>query len=47
MELLTKEQKDSYENAKGFYICKEKFKNKQLKDRKYRKVRDHCHYTCK
>ena len=29
------------------YICKEKFENKYLKDKKYRKVRDHCHYTWK
>ena len=29
------------------YICKEKFENKYLKDKKYRKVRDHCHYTGK
>ena len=34
-----------YENAKICYICKEKFGNKHLKDKKYRKVRDHCHYT--
>ena len=27
------------------YIYKEKFENKYLKDKKYRKVRDHCHYT--
>ena len=27
---------ESHENAKICYICKEKF---------YRKVRDHCHYT--
>ena len=39
MKLLTKEQQESYENAKICYICKEKFENK------YRKVRDHCHYT--
>ena len=26
-------------------VCKEKFENKNLKDEKYRKVRDHCHYT--
>ena len=25
--------------------CKEKFKNKYLRDKKYGKVRDHCHYT--
>ena len=45
MKLLTKEQKESYEKAKICYICKEKFENKCLKDKKYRKVRDHCHYT--
>ena len=27
------------------YICKENFDNKYLKDKKYCKVRDHCHYT--
>ena len=43
MKLLTKEQQESYENAKICYICKEKFENKYLKDKKYR--RDHCHYT--
>ena len=45
MKLLTKEQQESYENAKICYICKEKFENKYLKDKKYRKVRDHCHYA--
>ena len=45
MKLLTKEQQESYENAKIFYICKEKIENKYVKDKKYRKVRDHCHYT--
>ena len=45
MKLLTKEQKESYENAKISYVCKEKFENKYLKDKKYRKVGDHCHYT--
>ena len=45
MELLTKEQQESYENSKIYYICKEKFENKCLKDKKYRDVRDHCHYT--
>ena len=34
-----------YGNAKICYIRKEKFGNKHLKDKKYRKVRDHCHYT--
>ena len=45
MQLLTKEQQESYENSKICYICKEKFQTKYLKDKKYRKVRDHCHYT--
>ena len=45
LKLLTEEQQESCENAKICYICKEKFENKYLKDKKYRKVRDHCHYT--
>ena len=45
MKLLTKEQQESYENAKTCYICKDNFENKYLKDKKYRKVRDHCYYT--
>ena len=45
MKFLTKEQQESYENAKICYICKEKLENKYLKDKKYRKVRDNCHYT--
>ena len=44
-KLLTKKQQESYENAKICYTRKEKFENKYLKDKKYRKVRDHCHYT--
>ena len=42
LKLLNKEQQKSYENAKICYICKEKFQNKYVKDKKYRKVRDHC-----
>ena len=45
MKLLAKEQQEPYENAKICYICKEKIQNKYLKDKKYGKVRDHCHYT--
>ena len=45
MKLLTKEQQESYENAKLCYICKEIFKDRYVKDKKYCKVRDHCHYT--
>ena len=43
MKILTNEQEESYENAKVCYICREKFVNKYLKDKKYPKVRDHCH----
>ena len=45
MKLLRKEQHESYENAKTCYICKKKLENKYLKDKKYRDVKDHCHYT--
>ena len=45
MKLLTKEQQKSYENTKICYICKVKFENKYLEDKKYPKVRHHCHYT--
>ena len=41
MDFLTKEKQESYENANICYICKEKFENKYLKDKKHRKVRDH------
>ena len=27
------------------YICKEKFENKYVKDKKHSKVRDQCYYT--
>ena len=45
MKLLTKEQQESHENVQICYICKERFENKYLKDKKYCKFRDHCHYT--
>ena len=38
MKLLTKEQQESYGNANICYICKGKFENKYLKNKKYRKV---------
>ena len=47
MNLLTKEQQESYCNAKICYLFKEKFEYKYLKDKKYCKVRDHCHYIGK
>ena len=45
MKLLTKEQQESYKNEKTCQNCKEKLENKYLKDKKYGKVRGHCHYT--
>ena len=27
------------------YFCEKKIENKCLKDKKYGKVKDHCHYT--
>ena len=45
MKFLTKEQQESYENAKISYICKGNFENRYLKDKKYCKVRDHHHDT--
>ena len=44
MQLLTKEQQESYENSKIDYICKENVEDKYAKDKKYCKVRNHCHY---
>ena len=45
MKVLTKEQQESYENAKISYICKEKSENKHFKDKKYSKVRDYFYST--
>ena len=45
MKLLTKAHKNSYEYVKICYICKENVEDKSFKDKKYRKFRDHCHYT--
>ena len=47
MKLLTKEQQESYENPKNCFICQQKIENKYVKDRKYGKVRDRCHYAGK
>ena len=43
MILLTNEEKESNENRKICYICEKQFST----DKKYCKVRDHCHYTGK
>ena len=40
MKLLTNGLQKSYENAKIYYICKEKFE-----DESYCTVRDHCYFT--
>ena len=45
MNLVKKVQQESQKNAKICHICKGKFKNKYLKDKKYCKVIDHYHYT--
>ena len=45
IKVLTKEQQESYENAKICYTCQEKTESEYLKDKKYCKVRGHCHYT--
>ena len=45
MELLTKEQQESYENVKICNIFLKKFENKYSKYKKCCKVKDHCHYT--
>ena len=44
-KLLIKEQQESYENAKIWYICREKIENKYLKDKKERH-RDAAHSIC-
>ena len=45
MKSLIKQQYESYGNTKTCFTCKGKFENKYLKDNKYHKVRDYCHYT--
>ena len=37
-KLLTSKQQELYENAKMCYICKEKFEDKYITDKKYHKV---------
>ena len=45
MKLLTNVQQESYENAKIYYIHKEKLEDKYDKDKKYRNVGNRCPYT--
>ena len=44
-EVINKKQQKLYENANICDICKEKFKNKSMKDKKCHTVWDYCHYT--
>ena len=43
---LSDEEKESYKNQKVCHICEKEFSTDN-KDKKYHKVRDHCHYTGK
>ena len=43
MKPLTHEENKSYKKQKACYICKKEFSTDGNK--KYHKVRDHCHYT--
>ena len=44
--LLTKKSSRNHmKTTKSCLICKEKFENKYVKDKKYSKVRDYCHNT--
>ena len=46
MILLIDEETEFYEKQKLCYICKKEFSTDK-NDKKYHKVRDHCHYTGK
>ena len=43
---LTKEEKKTYREQKVCYICRKRFSTDD-NNKKYHKVRDHCHYTGK
>ena len=43
---LTDEENKSYKKQKVSYICKKEFSTDN-DNKKYHKVRDHCHYTGK
>ena len=43
---LTKEEKKIHRRQKKCYICKKRFSTDD-NNKKYHKVRDHCHYTGK
>ena len=43
---LTKEEKEAHLTSRKCYICKKKFSTDDS-NKKYHKIRDHCHYTGK
>ena len=43
----TDEESKSYKKQKVCYICKKRFSTDNDDNKKYHKVRDHCHYTGK
>ena len=45
MQVSTKDQQKPYEKIKKPTISIKKGEDKHAKDKKYLKVRDHCHYT--
>ena len=44
---LTDKENKSYEMQKICYTCKKECSNNDDNNKKYHKVRDHCHYTGK
>ena len=50
MKPLTKEEKETHENQKICYICKQEFYTDENNKKEFKlkqKVKDHCHYTGK
>ena len=47
MITLTKEEKRSHRSSRRCYICKKKKFSTDDNNKKYHKIRDHCHYTGK
>ena len=45
--MINKQQQEWHANEKISCICRDKFLEKYAKDKNYRKVGDHCHYTGK
>ena len=44
---MNKRRIKSHHDAKVCYICGKRILKKFAKDKKYRKVKDHCHFTGK